>query len=137
MVVHSSYLNPWFYPFFGTLVLFGGQLFSSTWYPFTSNLGFMVFIISVLLLMSEIDKDMNVAAEFADFLNQVSKKGDAISMRYAVMNKEDCGAVTDVVATNLGAGFEEQAIDTVESEDIRTDEKIAHGTLNSKPPTQQ
>merc|ERR1712150_382242 len=81
MVVHSSFLDIWFSPFFGTLALAGGQLFGETWYPFTSNLGLLIYIISIIMLQTEIDKDVNITAQFTDFLHQVAKKGDAISVK--------------------------------------------------------
>lgn len=81
LIVHSSFLNIWFFPFLGTLALAGGQLFGEMWYPFTSNLGLLIFIITVLMLQTEIDKDVNITVEFTDFLQQVSRKGDAISVR--------------------------------------------------------
>ena len=78
MVVHSSILNLWFFPFFGTLALAGGQLFGETWYPFTSNLGLLIFVTTMLMLQSEIDTDVKITAEFTDFLQQVAKKGNAV-----------------------------------------------------------
>jgi len=84
MIVHSSFLNVWFFPFFGTLALAGGQLFGESWYPFTSNLGFLILIVTLLMLETEIDKDINSTAEFTDFLLQVAKKGDAVSIRHSV-----------------------------------------------------
>merc|ERR1711957_460358 len=57
MVVHSPILNIWFFPFFGTLALAAGQLFGETWYPFTSNLGSLIYIQTILMLQIEIDKD--------------------------------------------------------------------------------
>jgi len=77
LIVHSSFLNIWFFPFFGTLALAGGQLFGVTWYPFTSNLGLLIFVITLLMLQTEIDKDVNLTMEFTDFLHQVARKGDA------------------------------------------------------------
>lgn len=81
IVVYSTFVNPWFAPFFGTLGLTGGQLFGKRWYPLASNCGFLIWIISILLLMTEIDKDMVKSEELTDYLRQVSKKGDAISVR--------------------------------------------------------
>ena len=80
MVVHSSLLNPWFFPFFGTVALTVGQIFPEQTYPLTSNIGFLVFIITLLLLMAEVDKDMVAADAFVDFLAQVSEKGKDIGV---------------------------------------------------------
>ena len=82
MIVHSSCVNRWFAPFFGTLALTGGQFFTEEWYPLASNGGLIIFIITLLLLMSEIDKDMVQSEELVDYLDQVAKKGDEISVRH-------------------------------------------------------
>lgn len=97
MVVHSSIFNPWFYPFFGTLALTGGQLFGTEWYSFTKNLGFLILIITLLLLMLEVDRDINETVELMDFLNQVSKKGDEISVRW----RDDQSETEDETPSNL------------------------------------
>lgn len=91
MVVHSSFLNIWSFPFLGTLALFGGQLFGETWYPFTSNLGLLIFVTTVLMLQTEIDKDVNVTAEFTDFLQQVQKKGNSITFKGSI-DEDDCNS---------------------------------------------
>lgn len=72
MVVHASWMNPWFAPFIGTVALTVGQFFRLDWYPLTSNVGFVLYIISILLLMKEVDKDMVAADDFANFLKQAS-----------------------------------------------------------------
>ena len=76
MVVHSSICNPWFALFFGTIALGGGQFFNKEFYPFTSNLGLILFIFSVLLLMYEVDKDMDEADDFAEFLKDGNRSND-------------------------------------------------------------
>jgi len=73
MVIHSSYLNPWFYPFFGTLLYGLGHVFTARYYSFSSKLGEFLLILSLYLLMKEIDKDMIATASFARFLNEVVK----------------------------------------------------------------
>lgn len=80
MVVHSSCANPWFFPMFGTIALSVGQLFYERWYSFTSNLGLLIYTITLLALMKEIDKDIVQTAEFTDFLRQVALKGNSISV---------------------------------------------------------
>jgi len=75
MVVHSSICNPWFYAFFGTLAMGIGQLFGEL-YTFMSNLGVLIFIITILLLMVEVDKDMVATNDIACFLAAVALKGD-------------------------------------------------------------
>jgi len=91
LMVHSSFLNIWFFPFFGTLALAGGQLFAESWYPFTSNLGLLIFVITVLMLQTEIDKDVNITAEFTDFLHRVAKKGDATIVQPDMDDDDDNG----------------------------------------------
>ncbi len=73
MVIHSSYFNPWFYPFFGTLAYGVGHIFTEKYYSFSSRLGEFLLIISLYLLMKEIDKDMVATAAFSRFLNGVVK----------------------------------------------------------------
>jgi len=80
MVVYATYLNPWIYPFFGTVGLIAGQCFSTKWYLITSNIGFLILVISILLLMTEIDKDMKQTAELNDFLGRVKDLGNKISV---------------------------------------------------------
>mmetsp|Transcript_2017 Transcript_2017/g.2913 ORF Transcript_2017/g.2913 Transcript_2017/m.2913 type:complete len:403 (+) Transcript_2017:247-1455(+) len=81
MVVHSSCLNPWFSPMFGTITLSIGQLFSTEWYPFTSNFGFLVYTVTILFLMGEIDKDVVSTTDFTDFLREAAKQGNKISVQ--------------------------------------------------------
>lgn len=81
MVVHSALPNPWSFPLFGTLFLLIGQTFDERWYPFTSNLGYFIYSLSILRLMKEIDKDIDINLEFTDFLKQVARKGNAISVK--------------------------------------------------------
>lgn len=80
MIVHSSFLNPWFAPFFGTLTLAAGQCFTSKAFAVASNFGLLVYTITLILLMRQIDRDIVSFAEFSDFLHQVAKKGDEITV---------------------------------------------------------
>jgi len=88
MVVHSSYLNPWFYFFFGTLFLIGGQLMNEDLYSITSNLGYICLYSSLILLMHEVDKDMKQADDFADFLKQIEICGNQCSVKTALPTVE-------------------------------------------------
>mmetsp|Transcript_21368 Transcript_21368/g.30224 ORF Transcript_21368/g.30224 Transcript_21368/m.30224 type:complete len:361 (+) Transcript_21368:271-1353(+) len=72
MVVHSSFWNPWFSPFFGTVALLAGQMFGPKWYALLSNLGFFVFIEFILLLLPEVERDWNEANELQNFLGALS-----------------------------------------------------------------
>eukprot|EP00521_Asterionellopsis_glacialis_P006376 CAMPEP_0195283806 /NCGR_PEP_ID=MMETSP0707-20130614/2229_1 /TAXON_ID=33640 /ORGANISM="Asterionellopsis glacialis, Strain CCMP134" /LENGTH=299 /DNA_ID=CAMNT_0040343041 /DNA_START=492 /DNA_END=1391 /DNA_ORIENTATION=+ len=72
MVVHSSFWNPWFSPFFGTIALLGGQMFGPRWYALLSNLGFYVFIEFILLLLPEVERDWDEANELQNFLGALS-----------------------------------------------------------------
>ncbi|KAL9179898.1 hypothetical protein ACHAXT_007868 [Thalassiosira profunda] len=78
MVVHSSIANPWFYPMFGTVAMAVGQLFGEELYTVMSNTGVLIFIITILLLMAEVDKDIVATNDVASFLVQVAQKGDQI-----------------------------------------------------------
>mmetsp|Transcript_23505 Transcript_23505/g.42207 ORF Transcript_23505/g.42207 Transcript_23505/m.42207 type:complete len:280 (+) Transcript_23505:857-1696(+) len=55
-----------------------GQFFDEKLYTIMSNAGMLIFIITILLLMGEVDKDMVVADDVAWFLVTVAKKGDQI-----------------------------------------------------------
>lgn len=68
MVVHSSPLNPWFSPFFGTLGLTVGQWFGARLFPLLSNVGIFIFIGSILFLVLEVNKDLRAAVELNVFL---------------------------------------------------------------------
>lgn len=68
MVVHSSPLNPWFVPLFGTLALIGGTWFGQKWYSLLSNVGIFVFVVAILLLVLEVNKDLRAAVELNVFL---------------------------------------------------------------------
>lgn len=80
MVVHSSMCNPWFYPFFGTVAMGAGQIFGPKLYPVMSNAGILIFVITLLALMAEVDKDIVETHNVANFLVQVGQIGDEISV---------------------------------------------------------
>ncbi len=86
MIVHSSFMNPWFVPFFGTLALFIGYLISGWWFPLTSNAGQLVYTITLILLMRQIDRDIVAFAEFTDFLHQVAKKGNEFTVQNVLVS---------------------------------------------------
>jgi hypothetical protein len=68
MVVHSSPLNPWFSPLFGTLALFGSQWFGLRLFSILSNMGIFIYTESILYLLLEVNKDLQAASELNDFL---------------------------------------------------------------------
>jgi hypothetical protein len=72
--------NPWFYPLFGTVAMGVGQIFGPKLYPVMSNAGMLLFIITLLALMAEVDKDMVATHNVASFLIQVANIGDEISV---------------------------------------------------------
>jgi len=76
MVVHSSMANQWFSMFFGTIALAVSQFFNSIWFPLASNIGLTIFVMSHLLIMYEVDRDMDAADKFAEFLKQVAIVGN-------------------------------------------------------------
>ena len=55
-----------------------GQLFGEELYTVMSNAGMLIFVITVLLVMAEIDKDIVSTNDVACFLVQVAQKGDQI-----------------------------------------------------------
>jgi hypothetical protein len=77
---------------FGTIALSVGQLFYERWYPTTSNLGLLIYTITLLVLMKEIDKDIVKTAEFTDFLKQVALKGNTIS----ILNDSETATIQEI-----------------------------------------
>ena len=53
-----------------------GQLFGEELYTIMSNAGMLIFIITILLVMAEVDKDMVATHDVACFLVSVAQKGD-------------------------------------------------------------
>ncbi|MGH7974626.1 MAG: hypothetical protein ACREBR_03805 [bacterium] len=52
--------------FLGTVTLAVGQCFGLNLFPVMSNLGFLFYILAIVFLMKEVDKDMAATAEFAE-----------------------------------------------------------------------
>lgn len=120
IVVHASILNPWFSLSFGTGAMAATQIFGyPPYFSCTSNLGLLIFIVSILLLMVEVDKDMVAADEFADFLAQVARKGDKTSV-----TKKASAASTSVV---IRADAKE------EDEEAKEEEKTPEESSRSVP----
>lgn len=119
MVVHSSFFTPWCSLFIASIINLIAQLFESDIYPLTSNIGYIVYIFSILMLLIEIDKDMDHAEDFANFLRQIKKMpeedinhekdddnkdkplGDEIE------NRENCARDIDIEMDNIPNNFEE------------------------------
>lgn len=93
MIVHSSFLNPWFFPFFGTVALIVGHFFDAKWFAVTSNCGVLIYTVTLILLMRQIDRDIVSFAEFTDFLHQVAKKGNEITVHNVLTRKSNNGNV--------------------------------------------
>jgi hypothetical protein len=55
-----------------------GQLFGDNLYTIMSNAGVLIFVITILILMNEVDKDMVANDDVACFLVRVAQKGDEI-----------------------------------------------------------
>lgn len=91
MIVHSSFLNPWFAPFFGTLALAVGQLLSAPWFAVSSNAGLLVYTITLIMLIKQIDRDIVAFIEFTGFLRQVAKKGNEINVHNVIDNLDGNG----------------------------------------------
>mmetsp|Transcript_4931 Transcript_4931/g.6030 ORF Transcript_4931/g.6030 Transcript_4931/m.6030 type:complete len:347 (+) Transcript_4931:80-1120(+) len=107
MIVHSSFLNPWFAPFFGTLALTVGQFFTAKWFAVTSNSGLLVYTITLILLMRQIDRDIVSFAEFTDFLHQVAKKGNEITVHNLIQasNKSNQGSTSNLKVAAQGTSL--------------------------------
>lgn len=66
-----------------------GQLFGTELYTVMSNAGMLVFIITILLLMAEVDKDIVKTDDIASFLVQVAVKGDQTRMSTFTQARRD------------------------------------------------
>mmetsp|Transcript_6434 Transcript_6434/g.9350 ORF Transcript_6434/g.9350 Transcript_6434/m.9350 type:complete len:345 (+) Transcript_6434:168-1202(+) len=83
MVLKSSILlNRWWFPLIGILFLIAGQCFSSAWFPITSNLGFLIFICTIISILWDIDNDLHSLQIFSTFLREVEVKGDEIGTKH-------------------------------------------------------
>uniref|UniRef100_A0A7S2P3V1 Uncharacterized protein n=1 Tax=Leptocylindrus danicus TaxID=163516 RepID=A0A7S2P3V1_9STRA len=80
LVVYPSYFNPWCKQFIGTLLLGAGQLFGEGWYTAMSNIGQVSFVLSIILEMNEVDKELVAEADFEDFLDEVEAYGNRICL---------------------------------------------------------
>jgi hypothetical protein len=56
----------------------GCQFFGENLYNIMSNAGVLIFVVTILLLMSEVDKDMVANENIASFLVKVARKGDEL-----------------------------------------------------------
>jgi hypothetical protein len=92
------------------------QLFGTELYTVMSNVGMLVFIITILLLMAEVDKDIVKTDDIASFLVQVAQKGDRTRMstfthprrdhpsrkeERPMNNDEPCAALSDNETKNV------------------------------------
>jgi hypothetical protein len=133
MVVHSSICNPWFCPFFGTLAMGISQLFADNLYTIMSNAGLLVFIVTILIVMNEVDKDMIANNDIACFLVQVAQKGDESRVRASSQPEERVQEERTTTNTINSPGFslekkQDQNCETLKS---NADETINEATLNS------
>ena len=63
-----------------------GQLFGENLYTVMSNAGVLVFIITILLVMKEADKDIIATNDVACFLVQVAQKGDQVRVAPSLLS---------------------------------------------------
>ena len=63
-----------------------GQLFGDKLYTVMSNAGVLVFIITILLVMKEADKDIIATNDVACFLVQVAQKGDQVRVAPSLLS---------------------------------------------------
>ena len=83
-----------------------GQLFGTELYTVMSNAGMLVFIITILLLMAEVDKDIVKTDDIASFLVQVAVKGDQTRMSTFTQARRDRNEerqMNDAVLADNGA----------------------------------
>lgn len=133
MVVHSSICNPWFYPFFGTLAMGISQLFADNLYTIMSNAGLLVFIVTILIVMNEVDKDMIANNDIACFLVQVAQKGD--ESRVSVSSQPGERVQEERTTTNTvnspGFSLEKKRDHNCETLKSNADETINEATMKS------
>ena len=101
MIVHSSFINPWFGPFFGTLILVLGHVVTGRWFAISSNTALLIYTVTLILLMRQIDRDIVAFAEFTDFLRQVAKKGNEITV-HNVLQSMDSNA--NIESSSIAGG---------------------------------
>lgn len=104
MIVHSSFINPWFGPFFGTLILVLGNVVTGRWFAVSSNTALLIYTITLILLMRQIDRDIVAFAEFTDFLRQVAKKGNEITVHNVLQSMDGSNANIDSSSVAGGGG---------------------------------
>lgn len=63
-------------------------MFGEHLYTIMSNAGVLIFVITILQLMNEVDKDMVANDEVAFFLVQVARKGDEIRVSLSPRTEE-------------------------------------------------
>jgi hypothetical protein len=101
MIVYSSFLNPWFAPFFGTCALAVGQIFNVSWFAVSSNTGLLIYTITLILLVRQIDRDIVSFLEFTDFLSQVAIKGNENTVQ-SILAKSTSSNAGEVKVTQRG-----------------------------------
>lgn len=78
-------------------MLGAGQLFGDRWYTAMSNIGQVSFVLSIILEMKEVDKELVAEADFEEFLNEVEAYGDRISIEKSASDKN--GKTSTALAT--------------------------------------
>ena len=72
MTIYGSLANPWFSPVLGTCFLIAGQWPGPRLFPILSNSGILLYKICMYRLLLEVDKDLRVARDLANFLDALS-----------------------------------------------------------------
>ena len=124
MIVHSSIFNPWCSQLFGTIAMAIGQCFGENVYLITSHIGFLLLIWSVLSLMNEINKDLFATYDFEEFLKEVARTGNQISITNVVLrhthrlneDKEEAGVSVGVRGSVNGG--DENGVAVVEARSV-------------------
>eukprot|EP00980_Cylindrotheca_fusiformis_P007303 scaffold1525_cov142-Cylindrotheca_fusiformis.AAC.103 len=80
MVVYPSSINPWIYTLVGSLIMIAGQFPGPNLFPILSNVGILVYMMTLLRVLFEVRHDMMQAGDLGQFLHAVGQDHIAKSM---------------------------------------------------------
>merc|ERR1711862_704457 len=105
-------------------------------YTVMSNTGFLVYVITILLLMKEVDKDMIANKDIAQFLAGVARKGDQMRIMdlptpNSTGSRPAEGEKTAKCDEDLGTEHHDTNVETTDSLPV-DDELIADTTHQDK-----
>lgn len=69
VIYRSGIVNPWLTPVFGSIAMIIGQLFGPDLYLITSNSGILLYMLSMVRILYEARKDLEVSGDLGHFLD--------------------------------------------------------------------